>query len=236
MDKGVTYLAEPSQCHYLPDREWRLEYRIIPGLDMPYYWELVNKGWRRFGWTLFRPRCLGCQECQPLRVKVDLYQPDRSQRRVQKANAATKLVRGQPRVDSERLDIYFRHHQYHADTKGWTPPNLEDAIGHITSIIEGPFPVEEWAYYVDDKLVAISYIDVLIDGFSGIYFYHDPDYRKMSLGTWICLSLIEEAARQNLPYIYLGYYIKDCRSMAYKGKFLPNQVLKNGNQWEDYMA
>src|SRR6476659_8605767 len=109
MDKGVTYLAEPSQCHYLPDRQWRLEYRIIPGLDMPSYWELVNKGWRRFGWTLFRPRCLSCQECRPLRVVVDSYEPDRSQRRVQKANAQTRLVRGAPRIDSERLDLYYRH-------------------------------------------------------------------------------------------------------------------------------
>jgi leucyl-tRNA---protein transferase len=234
MNKGVSYIAQPSQCHYLPDQMWRMEYRIIPNLTKAGYLQLVQQGWRRFGWTLFRPRCSACQACQPIRVPAESFRPDRSQRRVQKANANTKLIIGEPTIDSQRLDVYFRHHQHHAQQKGWSEPNLDDAMGHISSIVEGPFPVEEWAYYIDDRLVAISYVDALPEGYSGIYFYHDPDLRKLSLGTWICMSLIEEAKKRQLQFVYFGYYIKDCRSMAYKGRFVPNQVLASNGQWVDH--
>ena len=204
----------------------------MPSLSSQQYLQLVKQGWRRFGWTLFRPRCASCQACQPIRVPVETFKPDRSQRRVQKANQHTQLVIGEPKIDSARLDLYYRHHKHHAETKGWSEPDIENAIGHIASIVDGPFPIEEWAYYIEDQLVAISYIDVLSEGYSGIYFYHDPDYRKYSLGNWICLSMIDQAKQRGLPFIYLGYYIKDCRSMAYKGRFLPNQILADG-QWID---
>ncbi len=225
MEKGVSYIVPPSQCHYLPDREWQLEYRIEPTLNKSSYLQLLKSGWRRFGWMLFRPRCANCVACQPLRVLTDAFQPDRSQRRVQKANQDIRLVIGEPQIDDERMDLYYRHHQHHADTKGWPDPSEENAVSHIESIVEGPFPVEEWAYYIEDELVAISYIDALADGLSGIYFYHAPEHRKRSLGTWICLSLIEQAAVNKLPYVYLGYYIEDCRSMAYKGRFGPHEIL-----------
>jgi len=235
MEKGLSYIAQPSQCHYLLDQEWQLEYRIIPTLDSQMYLELLNQGWRRFGWMLFRPRCASCQACQPIRVLVDTFHPDRSQRRVQKSNSNTHLVIGPPEIDAARLDVYYRHHQHHAETKGWPAPNLDDAVSHIASIVDGPFPVQEWAYYIDGQLVAISYVDALADGYSGIYFYHDPDFRKLSLGNWICLSMIEQAKLDGLPYIYLGYYIKDCRSMEYKGKFAPNQVLTPDGAWINYL-
>lgn len=237
MEKEVSYnyLAPPSQCHYLLDQQWQLEYRICAGLTSQMYLELLNQGWRRFGWTLFRPRCASCQACQPIRILVDSFRPDRSQRRVQKANADTKLVISKPSIDAARLDLYHRHHQHHAETKGWPAPNRGDAVAHILSIVEGPFPVQEWAYYIDEQLVSLSYVDALADGYSGIYFYHDPELRKLSLGNWICISMIEQAKVDGLPYLYLGYYIKDCRSMEYKGKFAPNQVLTPDGTWINHL-
>jgi len=34
--------------------------------------------------------------------------------------------------------------------------------------------------------------------------------------------------------VYLGYYIEGCRSMEYKGKFGPNQVLGLDGQWNNF--
>ncbi|HEY9789276.1 MAG TPA: arginyltransferase [Candidatus Obscuribacterales bacterium] len=234
MDKGLRYLPPATPCHYLPEQMWRLEYRIVNQLSQQEFHDLVARGWRRFGNMLFRPRCPSCIACQPIRVIADAFKPDRSQRRVTKLNADTRLEIGQPTLDDERLDLYFRHHAHHADQKGWPDPDIDRGVRHIHSIVAGPLPVMEWAYYRDDKLVAVSYVDDLGDGFSGIYFYHDPEYRKYSLGTWICLSLIEEAAQRHLPYVYLGYYIAGCRSMEYKGQFGPNQVLQPDGQWVNF--
>jgi leucyl-tRNA---protein transferase len=236
MDKGMRYLPPATPCHYLPDQLWRLEYRVVPELATDEYDRLVKQGWRRFGHMLFRPRCPSCTACQPLRVIVDAFRPDRSQRRVQRANAATRLVISEPEIDESRLDLYKRHHAHHADQKGWPNPDSDHGLRHLRSIINGPLPVSEWTYYVDERLVAVSYIDNLADGFSGVYFYHDPELRKLSLGNWICLSLIAQAAEQGLPFVYLGYYINGCRSMEYKGAFMPNQVLDINGKWMDFRS
>lgn len=235
MKPSTSYFPKPSPCHYLPEQMWRLEYRVIPALSKEEYLSLINQGWRRFGFVVFRPSCSNCTACQPIRILVSSFQADRSQRRVTKANADTRLVIGKPMLDEERLNLYIKHHTHHAETKGWPRPERDGGAEHISSIVEGPIPVQEWAYYVEDRLVAVSYIDELGDGFSGIYFYHDPDLRKRSLGTWICLSVIEEAAKRALPYVYLGYYIKGCRSMEYKGRFDPHEVLACGS-WVPHVA
>ncbi len=233
-EKFYTYLPPESVCSYLPDRLSQLEYRVIPGLTKDEYMQLVHRGWRRFGQMLFKPRCAACTACQPIRVLVDRFKPDRNQRRVQKANQDLELRIGSPVIDEVRADLYYRHHKHHAVQKGWPNPDFGGGTDHIENIMEGPFPVEEWTYYLDGKLLAVSYIDSLPEGYSGIYFYHDPDFRDRSLGNWICLSLIEQAKLSNFPYIYLGYYIEGCRSMEYKGKFAPNQVLGLDGQWNNF--
>ena len=51
------------------------------------------------------------------------------------------------------------------------------------------------------------------------------------LGVWNVLSLIEEARRRQLPYLYLGYYVEGCPSMSYKPLFAPNQLRGEDGVW-----
>lgn len=235
MEREHRFIAPLSQCHYLPDQQWQLEYRVKPALTQVAYGDLVRQGWRRFGGYLFRPQCPACTACRPIRVVVEKFEPDRSQRRVIKANSNTTLSIGEPVIDDERLELYHLHHAHHAEQKGWPFPTPDSGFDHIANLADGPIRVQEFSYRVDGKLVAISYIDDVGDGFSGVYFYHHPDYRHLSLGNWICLSLIKQAAVQQKPYVYLGYFIKNCRSMEYKGRFGPNEVLVNGERWEPFV-
>jgi arginine-tRNA-protein transferase len=71
----------------------------------------------------------------------------------------------------------------------------------------------------------------LAGGLSAIYFVYDPDERGRSLGTWNVLCTIEEARRRGLPYVYLGYYVEGCASMAYKMRFAPNQLRHADGTW-----
>ncbi|MBX9941983.1 MAG: arginyltransferase [Candidatus Obscuribacterales bacterium] len=227
-----SYVAHPSQCGYLPDETWQLKYAMVHNLTPDKYWELINTGWRRFGQILFRPACPSCTACQPIRVLTKEYQPNRSQRRLIKQNENTVELKVQvPSLNDEKLSLYMRHHQSHSQTKGWPAPSLIGGVEHLSSIIEGPFPVEEWCYYIDGKLVSVSYMDALKDGFSGIYFYWDPDYKNHRLGTWILITMIKRAAELNLPYAYLGYFVKGCRSMEYKGHYTPSEILYPDGTW-----
>ena len=73
----------------------------------------------------------------------------------------------------------------------------------------------------NDTLLAACLIDHLSDGLSAVYSFFDPDQPRRSLGTLMVLWLVEEARRRRLPYVYLGFWIADCRKMAYKGRFQP---------------
>ena len=54
------------------------------------------------------------------------------------------------------------------------------------------------------------------------------------VGTWNVLNVIAEAARRRLPFVYLGYFVPGCSSLAYKARFGPNQILGEDGRWHDF--
>lgn len=235
METLFRFLAPPTQCGYLPDQTWRLEYEQVRALSPAEYMGRMLRGWRRFGDTLFRPRCPACQACQPLRVVVERFHPDRSQRRVRAANeGVVRLSIGTPSVTRAKLDLYDRYHAYQSEAKGWPWHMPKDADDFARSFVENPFPTLEFSYYLSDRLVGVGYVDDLPGGLSAIYFFYDPEERQRSLGTWNVLSILEVAASRKIPHLYLGYFVVGCGSMAYKARFVPNQVLGGNGQWHDF--
>ncbi len=256
MESSFRYLAPPRVCAYLPDREARMEYEYVSTLSAGEYLARMLAGWRRFGKVMFRPRCHGCNECRAVRVRVADFVPDRSQRRARKANEGAVALRiGKPAISRAKLALYDRYHAFQAADKGWPDHPAQDEASYAESFIYHPFPIEEWSYFVDGKLIGVGYVDPLpgppepiaeddngrqplplvhVGGLSAIYFFYDPDESRRSLGTWNVLCLIEEAARRGLPYVYLGYYVAGCRSLEYKANFGPNQVRGDDGVWRDF--
>src|SRR5205823_11558684 len=133
------------------------------------------------------------------------------------------------------LALYDRYHAHQADAKGWPQHPARDAHGYAQSFVENPFPTEEWCYFLEGRLVGVGYVDVLPGGLSAIYFFYDPDERHRALGTWNVLKIIESAAQQGIPHVYLGYYVAGSPSMLYKSRFLPNQLLGLDGRWHDFL-
>jgi len=136
----------------------------------------------------------------------------------------------------EKLSLYWQYHQSRAEAIGWKLPSVDSALMHLAMLCEGPLKAQEWCFYLDTTLVAFSYVDPLDDGLSAIYSVYSPDYKERSLGSFIILSLIERAAREHLPYVYLGYYVAGCRSMSYKASYRPNQVLGPDLEFHDFSS
>jgi len=82
----------------------------------------------------------------------------------------------------------------------------------------------------DNSLIAVALVDNLADGLSAVYSFFDPTEHRRGLGTYVILDLINEANVLDLPHIYLGYWIGDCRKMSYKMRFQPLEGFRDG-QW-----
>jgi arginine-tRNA-protein transferase len=75
------------------------------------------------------------------------------------------------------------------------------------------------------SLLAVALSDVLSDGLSMVYSFFDPEVAARSLGTLMILDHIERAKKINLPYVYLGYWVRGSNKMDYKSRFLPQERL-----------
>jgi arginine-tRNA-protein transferase len=224
--------APPGPCAYLPGRDAQLTYEFVAELTAAEYGERLLAGWRRFGHSLFRPTCPTCRECRSLRVPTATFRPDRSQRRAAAANdGEVSLTVGAPAVTGENLDLYDRFHAFQHDHKGWPDHGPKDRDDYAESFVDNPFPVEEWRYAVGGELVGVGYVDPVPDGLSAVYFFHDPGHRDRSLGTYNVLCVIREAARRGLPFAYLGYAVEGCRSLEYKARFRPHELLGGDGRW-----
>ena len=236
MESLVTFTTPPSSCSYLPERNARMRYEIVGQLTSTEYQERLETGWRRFGFSLFRPECETCRACQSIRVPVASFKPDRSQKRAWAANESeVRLEIGEPSVTREKLKLYDRFHAFQAENKGWPEHGPKDADGYIESFVENPFATEEWCYYLGERLIGVGYVDRLPAGLSAIYFFYDPDERGRSLGTFNVLATIRNARVSRLPHVYLGYYVEGCRSLEYKGRFRPNEALNPAGEWGEFL-
>ena len=227
----LTFLAPPSPCEYLSDRLSQLRYEFAPEITREEYMERLRTGWRRFGPAIFRPECPSCQMCQSLRVPVATFTPTESQRRAWRRNEGEiRIEVGEPSWSREKLDLWRRFHRHGTETKGWPIENHD-----LSLFIDNPFPTEEWSYYLGERLIGVGYVDALPEGLSAIYFFWNPEEGRRSLGTFNILAMIEAAKERGLPHVYLGYFVEGCRSLEYKGRFGPSEVLANGGEWKAFV-
>ncbi|KAF9147361.1 Arginyl-tRNA--protein transferase 1 [Linnemannia schmuckeri] len=87
-------------------------------------------------------------------------------------------------------------------------------------------------YYLDEKLIAVSVIDILPSCVSAVYFFYDPDYSVLSLGKYsaqreiaLVQTLNAKPGYEELKFYYMGFYIFTCQKMTYKGQFHPSYLL-----------
>ncbi len=188
---------------------------------------VARKGVAAFGPVDFRPACSACSRCVSLRVVTQLFRPNTSQRRALRACGRLRRVVREPTVDAQRLDLYARWHANREATRGWDP-NPQSTERYALDFAFPHPAARELAFYDDDaggKLVGVSLFDETPCALSAAFFYYDPHYARMSLGTANVAMLIAEARSAGRPYVYLGYRVEDCRSLQYKERFGPAEAL-----------
>lgn len=215
----------PRICSYLPGETASLEYRLIAGATDETCRRLVQRGWRRFGISFFRPACNNCTECRSLRVIVDEFRPSKSQRRCLTKNPDVTITVKRPEISREHIRLYNAYHEDMSRRRGWPDRPIEDR-DYFESFVMGAGNFgHEIQYHAGTRLIGVGLVDLFRDGISSVYFYHDPAWRQRGPGTFSILREIQLAKEFRKPHLYLGYCIRENLSMSYKARFRPHEVL-----------
>lgn len=213
------------ECAYLPNKQVRMNYKYVPNANKTFATAVIYRGWRRFGKYYFHPICNGCNECKSIRIDVDNYIYTKSQKKSIKRNKETQIIIQKPTLTKAHLDLYNKYHSYKHDKDDWKHRTISQREYHENFVDGAQDFGKEVLYIQDDKLIGVDLIDVLDDGISSIYFYYDPDYSRLSLGTYSLLYQINLAKILDLKWIYIGYWVDGCKAFAYKPKFQPQELL-----------
>jgi arginine-tRNA-protein transferase len=220
------YATQPHECSYLEDRN-AVTLFVDPEAEKTAadYALLSHYGFRRSGNHIYRPHCNGCHACIAIRVAVDYFRPNRNQRRNLRINSDLRIKPVTAAYQDEHFELYKKYlgarHQ-HGGMDITSPSQYSD------------FMFSDWSetrlyeIRLDKQLMAVAVVDEMENALSAVYTFYDPGYQKRSLGRFAVLYEIEESRRLNLPWLYLGYWIKNCRKMVYKEEFQPLEYFSVG--------
>jgi arginine-tRNA-protein transferase len=191
-------------------------------LNQPLYSQLSQLGFRRSGQQAYRPQCPACQACKPLRIPVTDFQPNRSQRRVWRRNQAIRVKDNKAHFNEQHFALFQRYVNHQHSNGGMDNPEIADYLSFLTSPgIETRF----FEFYQEQQLLAIAVTDRLDDGLSAVYTFYEPELSRRSLGVFTLLWQIEHCRSLGLNWLYLGFWIAECRKMRYKNQYQPSEIL-----------
>ncbi len=232
------YVTTGYTCGYLPNR---MAQSLIAApqhlVDANVYSGLIQQGFRRSGKFSYRPHCENCQECVPVRVVLEKFSPNRSQKRAfkQHQNLTTTIL--PVGYHEEHYALYASYQRArHSDDK--TADQMEtdtdsqenDVEQYQSFLCQSNVESVLVEFREGEQLKMVSVIDIVRDGISAVYTFYDTSDSTSSYGTYNVLWQSLWAQTLGLPYLYLGYWIKDSRKMAYKQNYKPLEKLIDG-EW-----
>jgi len=219
-------MGAEHDCPYLPGRIARCEGFYAEELHPEVYAALMDHGFRRSGKVIYRAACPSCTACRQLRVPVADFHPSRSQRRVLRRNQDIEVTVDRPSLTKEKWLLFAAYLDAQHDR---TMPRSLEALADF--LYNSSVGTVEIAYRLGEELVAVSLADRSREALSSVYVYFAPQHGHRSLGTFSALWEIEYCRRLGIPYYYLGYYVADAKTMNYKVRFQPCEILDEGGTW-----
>src|SRR5690606_25124514 len=143
------------------------------------------------------------------------FRASKSQRRTWRNNQDVRVKFAEPSYSSDSHRLYQRYlrHQ-HPDT-----PQDDSEASFRDMLFRSVVDALEARYFLDERLIGVSLLDVTSQALSAVYHFFDPDLRDRRIGVFSVLAEIDYAMQLGLPYYYLGYWIKNAKTMHYKANY-----------------
>ncbi len=223
------YTTAPLPCPYVPGRTERKVVTELSGVSAEGLHDRLSRGgFRRSHNIAYAPVCPDCNACVPIRIRAKDFVPNRTQKRIARVNADLIAAEVPPRATAEQFQLFQRYQQARHGEGDMASMSFYD----YRAMVEDT-PIDTCIVEFRDRqerLLGACLTDRLGDGLSAVYSFFSPESDERSLGTQAILSLIERVTLLGLPHVYLGYWVQESRKMAYKSKFRPSEILRNG-QW-----
>jgi len=224
------FLTAPSPCPYLPERYERKVFAHLPLADGAAVNDsLTQVGFRRSQNIAYRPACEGCAACVSARIPVLDYLFSRSERRSLSRNDDLTRHLVEAEATMEQFDLLRRYLSVRHADGGMAEMTWPDYVAMVEDTAVRTHVVEYRARPNGSgpgDLLACALVDVMSDGLSLVYSFYDPSLSRRSLGSFVILDHVIQAALSELPYVYLGYWVRGSEKMDYKVRFSPIELLK----------
>ena len=184
-------------------------------------------GWRHFGRLFFRydrqeAEDGTMQTITPLRIRMEQWQPTKSQRRVLRRNADLRWEMLPARLDDDLRALFERHKARFREN---VPEKLENFVGDAPEA--GPSDCRILRVFEGDKLLAVSFLDMGLRAVSSVYAMFEPEAAWRSLGIFTMLLELQFAREMSFEFLYPGYATHEASVYDYKKQFI-------GMEWLDF--
>ncbi len=224
-DNPHFYLTAPAECPYIAGLKERKVFTHLVGPKASALNDLLTQGgFRRSQNIAYRPACEKCSACISVRVCVDEFIWTKSLKRQWKAHKSLIGEELPPIPSARQYELFQSYLNERHDDGGMQNMSLHD-YSMMVEDTHVETAVIEYRYIGSEDLSAVALTDRLTDGLSMVYSFYDPHIKPSSIGTYLILDHIQRAASLNLPYLYLGYWVKNSPKMTYKERFQPQEHL-----------
>ncbi|WP_456414807.1 arginyltransferase [Thiolapillus sp.] len=224
-------LSREYACSYLPQKKSRSLMVLDETLLSPRVYEaLLAHGYRRSGEYVYRPWCNDCKQCHAVRIPVRDFRPNRSQRRCGRANRDLVVNWRPAKLTEEQYALYLSYQDHRHAGGSMAGSSFAETEAFLLAAWSD---VRFLEMRLNHELLAVAVTDFQPRSLSAVYTFFHPDMGKRSLGNYAVLQQIAQARSLGKDWLYLGYWIPDCRKMAYKSVFRPLEVRRPLEEMRD---
>ena len=187
----------------------------MPGSELD---RLLENGWRFLGNEAVRHNVAtwNSEICGtvPVRIRLSDFTLASSQMKLLRKNTGLRVQTGPIVIDREKTALFEKHK---ARIRERTPDSLFSFLNVYPEVVPGEG--REFSVFLDDELIACSFIHLGDKAVSATYCIFNPDYGRFSPGIYTMLLEILYSIERGSVFYYPGYVYSVPSQFDYKLNF-----------------